>query len=68
MVLPLQWEELGGLDGAELQVLFVSMARQIQELLTQRDTHLEVHTQYTRTQYTLNTHTHRPTHKRDLET
>ncbi|XP_046876479.1 coiled-coil domain containing 88A isoform X2 [Hypomesus transpacificus] len=41
MVLPLQWEELGGLDGAELQVLFVSMARQIQELLTQRDTHLE---------------------------
>ncbi|XP_067104446.1 coiled-coil domain containing 88A isoform X1 [Osmerus mordax] len=41
MVLPLQWEELGGLDGAELQVLFVSMARQIQELLAQRDTHLE---------------------------
>ncbi|CDQ83628.1 unnamed protein product [Oncorhynchus mykiss] len=40
-VLPLQWEELGGLEGVELQVLFGSMARQIQGLLAQRDTHLE---------------------------
>lgn len=44
-VLPLQWEELGGLEGVELQVLFGSMARQIQGLLAQRDTHLEVHRQ-----------------------
>ncbi|XP_045580093.1 protein Daple isoform X3 [Salmo salar] len=40
-VLPLQWEELGGLEEVELQVLFGSMARQIQGLLAQRDTHLE---------------------------
>ncbi|KAK6299197.1 hypothetical protein J4Q44_G00307070 [Coregonus suidteri] len=40
-VLPLLWEELGGLEGVELQVLFGSMARQIQGLLAQRDTHLE---------------------------
>ncbi|KAM9511331.1 uncharacterized protein ACWYII_045825 isoform 3-T3 [Salvelinus alpinus] len=40
-VLPLQWEELGVLEGVELQLLFGSMARQIQGLLAQRDTHLE---------------------------
>ncbi|KAL0973865.1 hypothetical protein UPYG_G00212190 [Umbra pygmaea] len=40
-VLPLQWEELEGHEGVELQVLFGSMARQIQSLLAQRDTHLE---------------------------
>ncbi|XP_064829356.1 protein Daple-like isoform X2 [Oncorhynchus masou masou] len=44
-VLPLQWEELGGLEEVELQVLFGSMARQIQGLLAQRDTHLEIHTE-----------------------
>ncbi|XP_010896641.2 girdin isoform X1 [Esox lucius] len=40
-VLPLQWEDLDGQQGGQLQVLFGSMARQIQSLLAQRDTHLE---------------------------
>ncbi|XP_030621338.1 coiled-coil domain containing 88A [Chanos chanos] len=40
-VLPLQYGELCGLEGEELQSLFCSMARQIQSLLAQRDTHLE---------------------------
>ncbi|XP_071385283.1 coiled-coil domain containing 88A [Centroberyx affinis] len=41
MVLPLQWEELMEVEGAELQLVFGSMAKQIQGLLAQRDTHLE---------------------------
>lgn len=43
MVLPLQWEELAEVEGADLQLVFSSMAKQIQSLLAQRDTHLEVH-------------------------
>lgn len=42
MVLPLQWEELVEAEGADLQLVFNSMAKQIQSLLAQRDTHLEV--------------------------
>lgn len=42
MVLPLQWEELVETDGADLQLVFSSMAKQIQSLLAQRDTQLEV--------------------------
>ncbi|KAK5864702.1 hypothetical protein PBY51_015923 [Eleginops maclovinus] len=41
MVLPLRWEELVEFEGADLQLVFSSMAKQIQSLLTQRDTHLE---------------------------
>uniref|UniRef100_A0A7N6AUY2 HOOK N-terminal domain-containing protein n=1 Tax=Anabas testudineus TaxID=64144 RepID=A0A7N6AUY2_ANATE len=41
MVLPLQWEELAEVEGADLQLVFSSMAKQIQSLLAQRDTHLE---------------------------
>ncbi|XP_018515745.1 coiled-coil domain containing 88A [Lates calcarifer] len=41
MVLPLQWEELVEVEGADLQLVFSSMAKQIQSLLAQRDTHLE---------------------------
>uniref|UniRef100_A0A096M9D4 Coiled-coil domain containing 88B n=1 Tax=Poecilia formosa TaxID=48698 RepID=A0A096M9D4_POEFO len=41
-VLPLQWEELVEAEGAELQLVFSSMAKQVQSLLAQRDTHLEV--------------------------
>ncbi|CAN9515059.1 unnamed protein product [Ophioblennius macclurei] len=41
MVLPLQWEELVQSEGADLQLVFSSMAKQIQSLLAQRDTHLE---------------------------
>ncbi|PWA22309.1 hypothetical protein CCH79_00012564 [Gambusia affinis] len=41
VVLPLQWEELVEAEGAELQLVFSSMAKQIQSLLAQRDTHLE---------------------------
>ncbi|KAF7657965.1 hypothetical protein LDENG_00019530 [Lucifuga dentata] len=41
MVLPLQWEELVEVEAAELQLVFGSMAKQIQSLLAQRDTHLE---------------------------
>ncbi|KAI3351677.1 hypothetical protein L3Q82_020508 [Scortum barcoo] len=41
MVLPLRWEELVEVDGADLQLVFSSMAKQIQSLLAQRDTHLE---------------------------
>ncbi|XP_019945556.2 coiled-coil domain containing 88A isoform X1 [Paralichthys olivaceus] len=41
MVLPLQWEELVEVEGADLQPVFSSMAKQIQSLMAQRDTHLE---------------------------
>ncbi|KAK1904507.1 Protein Daple [Dissostichus eleginoides] len=41
MVLPLRWEELVEFEGADLQLVFSSMAKQIQSLLAQRDTHLE---------------------------
>ncbi|XP_027138958.1 coiled-coil domain containing 88A [Larimichthys crocea] len=41
VVLPLRWEELVEVDGADLQLVFSSMAKQIQSLLAQRDTHLE---------------------------
>ncbi|XP_015240134.1 PREDICTED: girdin-like [Cyprinodon variegatus] len=41
VVLPLQWEELVEAEGADLQRAFSSMAKQIQSLLAQRDTHLE---------------------------
>ncbi|XP_037833432.1 coiled-coil domain containing 88A isoform X2 [Kryptolebias marmoratus] len=40
-VLPLQWEELVEAEGADLQLVFSSMAKQIQNLLAQRDAHLE---------------------------
>lgn len=42
-VLPLRWEELVEVEGADLQLVFSSMAKQIQSLLAQRDTHLEVY-------------------------
>lgn len=42
MVLPLQWEELVEVEGADLQLVFSSMAKQIQSMLAQRDVHLEV--------------------------
>jgi len=41
-VLPLEYGDMCGLNGVELQTLFCSMAKQIQNLLSQRDTHLEV--------------------------
>uniref|UniRef100_A0A3Q4M4J5 Coiled-coil domain containing 88B n=1 Tax=Neolamprologus brichardi TaxID=32507 RepID=A0A3Q4M4J5_NEOBR len=41
VVLPLQWEELVETEGADLQLVFSSMAKQIQSLLAQRDTQLE---------------------------
>ncbi|KAM7389858.1 hypothetical protein PAMP_023808 [Pampus punctatissimus] len=41
MVLPLQWEELVEVEGADLQLVFSSMAKQIQSMLAQRDTHLQ---------------------------
>ncbi|KAM9376397.1 coiled-coil domain containing 88A [Pholidichthys leucotaenia] len=41
VVLPLQWEELVEAEDADLQLVFSSMAKQIQSLLAQRDTHLE---------------------------
>ncbi|XP_061541528.1 coiled-coil domain containing 88A isoform X2 [Phycodurus eques] len=40
-VLPLQWEELLEVEGADLRLVFSSMAKQIQSMLAQRDTHLE---------------------------
>lgn len=43
-VLPLRWEELAEVEGADFQLVFTSMTKQIQNLLAQRDTHLEVHT------------------------
>lgn len=43
VVLPLRWDELVEDEGANLQLVFSSMAKQIQSLLAQRDTHLEVH-------------------------
>lgn len=51
MVLPLQWEELMDSEGSDLQLVFSSMAKQIQSLLAQRDLHLEVfkHTHQWRT-------------------
>lgn len=42
MVLPLRWEELVEAEGSDLQLVFNSMTKQIQSLLTQRDAHLEV--------------------------
>uniref|UniRef100_A0A8D3C0E6 Coiled-coil domain containing 88B n=1 Tax=Scophthalmus maximus TaxID=52904 RepID=A0A8D3C0E6_SCOMX len=41
MVLPLQWEELVEVEGADLPLVFSSMAKHIQSLLAQRDSHLE---------------------------
>ncbi|XP_041799953.1 coiled-coil domain containing 88A isoform X2 [Chelmon rostratus] len=41
VVLPLRWEELVEAEGADLQLVFGSMAKQIQSLLAQRDSHLE---------------------------
>ncbi|KAM9849461.1 coiled-coil domain containing 88A isoform 2-T2 [Aulostomus maculatus] len=41
MVLPLQWEELVEVEGVDLQLVFSCMAKQIQSMLAQRDTHLE---------------------------
>ncbi|XP_034546572.1 LOW QUALITY PROTEIN: girdin [Notolabrus celidotus] len=41
IVLPLRWEELVEVEGADLQLVFSSMAKQIQSLLAQRDTQLE---------------------------
>ncbi|XP_056239475.1 coiled-coil domain containing 88A [Seriola aureovittata] len=41
VVLPLQWEELMEVEGADLQLVFSSMAKQIQSLLANRDTHME---------------------------
>ncbi|XP_076595177.1 coiled-coil domain containing 88A [Chaetodon auriga] len=41
VVLPLRWEELVEAEGADLQLVFSSMAKQIQSLLAQRDSHLE---------------------------
>lgn len=43
-VLPLQWEELVEAESTDLQPVFSSMAKQIQNLLSQRDAHLEVWT------------------------
>ncbi|XP_054453623.1 LOW QUALITY PROTEIN: coiled-coil domain containing 88A [Anoplopoma fimbria] len=40
-VLPLRWEELVEVEGADFQLVFTSMAKQIQNLLAHRDTHLE---------------------------
>nr|XP_040030117.1 coiled-coil domain containing 88A [Gasterosteus aculeatus aculeatus] len=40
-VLPLRWEELAEVEGADFQLVFTSMTKQIQNLLAQRDTHLE---------------------------
>ncbi|XP_044220008.1 coiled-coil domain containing 88A isoform X1 [Thunnus albacares] len=40
-VLPLQWEELVEVEGADLQLVFSLMAKQIQSMLAQRDTHLQ---------------------------
>lgn len=42
MVLPLQWEELVEEEGVDLQLVFNSMTKQIQNLLVQRDSFLEV--------------------------
>ncbi|XP_030001608.1 coiled-coil domain containing 88A [Sphaeramia orbicularis] len=41
MVLPLRWEELMEVEGSDSELLFTSMTKQIQNLLAQRDTHLE---------------------------
>ncbi|XP_047441386.1 coiled-coil domain containing 88A [Mugil cephalus] len=41
MVLPLQWAELVEAEDADLQLVFSCMAKQVQSLLAQRDTHLE---------------------------
>ncbi|TRY54743.1 hypothetical protein DNTS_031266 [Danionella cerebrum] len=40
-VLPLEFGDLCGLNGAEMQMIFCTMAKQIQNLLSQRDAHLE---------------------------
>lgn len=54
-VLPLQYGEMCSLDRLELQTLLGSLARQIQSLLAQRDTHLEVreNTAFSKTQFNL---------------
>lgn len=41
-MLPLQWEELVESEGLDLQLVFNSMTKQIQNLLAQRDSFLEV--------------------------
>ncbi|KAL6117368.1 uncharacterized protein ACO6RY_15168 [Pungitius sinensis] len=41
VVLPLRWEELAEVEGADFQLVFTSMGKQIQNLLAQRDAHLE---------------------------
>lgn len=42
MVLPLQWEELVESESVDLKLVFNSMTKQIQNLLVQRDSFLEV--------------------------
>lgn len=42
VVLPLQWEELVESESVDLQLVFNSMTKQIQNLLVQRDSFLEV--------------------------
>lgn len=42
MVLPLQWEELMEVEGVDLKLVFSYMAKQIQSMLAQKDTHLQV--------------------------
>lgn len=42
MVLPLRWEELVETEAIDLQLVFNSMTKQINNLLTQKDAHLEV--------------------------
>ena len=42
VVLPLQWEELLESESVDLQLVFNSMTKQIQNLLVQRDSFLEV--------------------------
>lgn len=42
MVLPLRWEELVEAEGVDLQLVFGLMTKQIQSLLAQKDSHLEV--------------------------
>ncbi|XP_062281429.1 coiled-coil domain containing 88A [Scomber scombrus] len=41
MVLPLQWEELVEVEGVDLKLVFSYMAKQIQSMLAQKDTHLQ---------------------------
>lgn len=41
-MVPLQWEELVESEGLDLRLVFNSMTKQIQNLLAQRDSFLEV--------------------------